>query len=75
MDQEKFLNYLKENSDSRQNFIDKFLKICDSKDINYLSAKIDEYKKDFINLLPIEIVHLILSYLDWKTMLSCAQVG
>ena len=68
------INYLKVNPNERRKFIDKFLKICEPKDLNYMSEKLDEYKKDFISQLPIEIVETILGHLDWRSLLNCCQV-
>jgi hypothetical protein len=58
----------------KQEFIDRFLKICEPDELFYLDNKLDKYKKDFICLLPIEIVEIIFSYLDWKSLLACCQV-
>lgn len=68
------INYLKLNPNERRKFIDKFLKICQPNDLNYMTEKLDEFKTDFLSLLPIEIVENILGYLDWKTLLNCCQV-
>lgn len=71
---EEFLSILKQNSNRRRIFIDKLLAICEPSDLMHLSSRIDDYKRDFLSLLPIETVEAILAYLDWKTLLSCCQV-
>ena len=55
-------------------FIENFLKICDPAELFYLDSELDKYKRDFICLLPIEIVELIFRYLDWESLLLCCQV-
>jgi hypothetical protein len=59
----------------RREFIDKFLEMCEPSDITYLNEKLDEYKKDFVSLFPIELIEKIFNYLDWKTLLNCCQVN
>lgn len=58
----------------RAQFIDKFISLCEPYDLMYLSMRIDETKRDFIWMLPTEVVEIILSYLDWTTLLKCCQV-
>jgi hypothetical protein len=69
------LMHLKSNSINRQQFIDKLLALCDPADLIYLSRRVDAYKRDFISLLPIEVVEVILKFLDWRTILNCCQVN
>ncbi len=59
----------------RIRFFNKFLSLCQPADLFYLAMKLDEIKLDFMAVLPIEIVEIILGYLDWKTLLNCAQVS
>jgi hypothetical protein len=61
-------------SDEKLKFINKFLSLCDPNDLMYLSKKLDEFKCDFVNLLPIEIVEIILRFLDIESLISCCQV-
>lgn len=70
----KYLNDLKINSKERRAYLDKFLSYLDSTDLMYLSTRLDEYKTDFVSCMPIEIVELILSNLDLKTLFNCCQV-
>jgi hypothetical protein len=58
----------------RHLFIDEFLKMCTSNDLNYLSKKVDDCKRDFICLLPNELIEIVLKHLDWKSLLCCCQV-
>ena len=67
-------DYKKLERNAKQEFMDRFLKICEPDDLFYLNNKLENYKKDFICSLPIEIVEIIFSYLDWKSLLSCCQV-
>jgi hypothetical protein len=69
-----FLDELKVNSIERRVYLDKFLSYLDSSDLMYLSSRLDEYKKDFISCMPIEIIELILSNLDLNTLFNCCQV-
>jgi len=66
--------YKKLDIREKQKFIDRFLKICEPDELFYLDDRLDKYKKDFICLLPIEIVEIIFGYLDWKSLLACCQV-
>lgn len=66
---------LRSNPEYRRDFIDKFLNSCDSSDLVYINEKLDEFKKDFFTLLPVELVEKILNYLDWKTLINCCQVN
>ena len=66
--------FLKLNSKERFKFIDRFMSLCDPSDLMHLNKKLNEYKRDFISLLPIEIAEQILGQLDWKTLLNCCQV-
>ena len=59
----------------RLDFFDRMLRLCSSNDLMYLSTRLDECKRDFVSLLPTEVVDKILTYLDWKDLLSCSQVG
>lgn len=61
-------------STDRLQFIDSFLSNCNSNDLFYLNLRLNDIKKDFLNILPIEISALILNYLDWKDLLNCCQV-
>jgi hypothetical protein len=65
---------LKENSSDRQEFIDSFLECCNSNDLFYLNSKLNDFKRDFLTILPNEIIQLILNYLDWKDLINCCQV-
>jgi len=67
-------NDLQANSNEKRKFIDDFLSLCDSADLMHLSNRLADFKRDFIRLLPNEIVEIILSNLDWQTLLICAQV-
>ena len=67
-------DFKKLETKEKQAFIDSFLKLCEPNDLFYLNDKLEKYKKDFICLLPIEIVEIIFSYLDWQSLLSCCQV-
>jgi hypothetical protein len=69
------LKYLKSNLINRQHFIDKLLSVCEPADLIHLNRRVDEYKRDFVSLLPIEVVERILYFLDWKTILNCCQVN
>ena len=59
----------------KHEFIDNFLKICEPHDLFYISSKLEVYKKDFISLMPIEVVENILGYLDWQSLINCCQVN
>ena len=59
----------------RIEFFDRLLSLCSSNDLMYLSSRLDEYKRDFVSLLPTEVVDKILGYLNWKDLLNCAQVS
>ena len=67
-------DYKKLETKDKQAFIDCFLKLSEPNDLFYLNDKLEKYKKDFICLLPIEIVEIIFRYLDWQSLLSCCQV-
>jgi hypothetical protein len=69
------LDHLRTNRIDRKQFIDKFLTVCEPTDLIHLSQRLNEYKKDFISKLPVEIVELILGYLDWKSLINCCQVN
>ncbi len=69
-----YFNEYKKNSIERRAYLDKLLSYLDSSDLMYLSSKLDEYKKDFVGCMPIEIVEIIFSNLDLKTLLNCCQV-
>jgi hypothetical protein len=71
---EYFENLEPQSKPDRRLFIDEFLRMCNSNDLNYLSRKLDDYKRDFICLLPNELIEIVLNYLDWKSLLSCCQV-
>jgi hypothetical protein len=58
----------------RRQFLDKCLLQCEPSDIEYLTTKLNEYKRDFILSLPLEIVEVILAKLDWKSLLNCCLV-
>ena len=59
----------------RQKFLDQFLSLCNPNDLMYLNSRLDERKCDLLSVLPIEIVEIILSKLDWRDLLSCCQVN
>ena len=59
----------------RTDFIHKFIDLCSPSDLAQVNMKLEELKRDFICMLPIEIVEVILSYLDWKSLLNCCQVN
>ena len=61
-------------SDERKMLIDKFLGMCQPHDLMYLHRRLDEYKKDFVCCLPVEIVELIFNQLDLTSLLNCCQV-
>ncbi len=65
---------LKANPNEKRMFIDDFLSLCDFADLMHLNNRLDDFKRDFIALLPNEIVEIIISNLDWETLLICAQV-
>ncbi len=58
----------------RKRFLDKFLSLCQPSDMAHMSMKLDIYKQDLMKVLPTEVVEIILSFLDWKELLKCAQV-
>ncbi len=81
MEEDLFLNYnLKQfksfaiASKERTQFIRSFLSVCESNDLMYLAKKLDEVKKDFVLLLPLEIIEIILGFLDAKSLIKCCQV-
>ena len=67
-------NYDSSAKNERFSFINKFLSLCKSEDLAYLMAKMDELKRDFLCMLPVEVVEIILVNLDWKDLLTCCQV-
>jgi hypothetical protein len=69
------LGLLKTSAINRQHFIDKLLAVCEPCDLIYLSRRVDDYKRDFISLLPVEVVETVLRFLDWRTILNCCQVN
>lgn len=58
----------------RELVIDKLLAMCDTDDLVYLNKRVDDYKRDFFALLPLELIERILVFLDWQTILNCCQV-
>lgn len=60
--------------ESREVLIDKLLAMCEPDDLVYLSKRIDQFKRDFFALLPLELIERVLVYLDWETILNCCQV-
>jgi hypothetical protein len=68
-------NELKLNSTERFQFIDSFLENCNAHDLFYLSQRLDELKKDFFSILPLEVTGIILSHLSWKDLLTCCRVS
>lgn len=64
----------KKNSKRRELVIDKLLAMCDTDDLVYLNKRVDDYKRDFFALLPLELIERILVFLDWQTILNCCQV-
>lgn len=61
-------------SEKRVDFINKFLSMCSPADLAQINMKLEELKRDFICMLPVEVVEVILKYLDWKSLLNCCQV-
>lgn len=62
------------DSQKREAFLNNVLKMCEPQDLVYLTERLDEFKRDFFVLLPIELVERCLTYLDWKSLLNCCQV-
>lgn len=62
------------NKPKREQLIDKVLAMCEPEDLVYLSKRLDDFKRDFFALLPLEIIERVLNFLDWKSVLNCCQV-
>lgn len=60
--------------EERVGFINKFLSMCSPADLTQVNVKLEELKRDFICMLPIEVVEVILKCLDWKSLLNCCKV-
>lgn len=73
--EDSMLKFLKNNHDKRKEFFEKFIRICEPDDILYLMNRLDDFKKDFFVLLPGEILHIILEFLDWQSLLTCCLVS
>lgn len=70
-----YLTHLKSDATRRRRFLDKFIELCDSSDIAYINERVDGFKRDFVCLLPLELVEKILGYLDWRDVLNCCSVS
>lgn len=68
----RFLNT--SNVRRRELFIDRLLAMCEPQDLVYLNKRLDEHKRDFFALLPLEIIERVLTFLDWQSILNCCQV-
>lgn len=62
------------DKNERFTFINSFLNLCKPEDLAHLMTRMDELKRDFLCMLPVEVVEIILEYLDWKNLLTCCQV-
>lgn len=71
----RFFNATSNAKESREVLIDKLLAMCEPDDLVYLSKRIDQFKRDFFALLPLELIERVLVFLDWETILKCCQVG
>lgn len=69
-----FFNATSNAKESREVLIDKLLAMCEPDDLVYLSKRIDQFKRDFFALLPLELIERVLVFLDWETILKCCQV-
>ena len=63
------------SSEERTQFLDTFLGLCEPDDLMHMSRRLDALKRDFICLLPLEVVEIVLNFLDTKSLLSCCQVS
>ena len=63
------------DKEQRLAFIDELLDSCESGEIFYVAKKLEECKKDFVNILPHEISERIFSFLGCKSLFECCKVN
>ena len=54
-------SFAKLSGPERLDFFNQMLSLCSSNDLMYLSTRLDEYKRDFVSLLPTEVVSALVS--------------
>ena len=64
------------SSEQRTKVLDQVIKQSDPKNLFHLSTHLKVYtKRDFLSLLPPELIERVLCYLDWRTLLICRSTS